>query len=460
VCGSIVVMKDKTVHKRPSVLSRDHGRPRSHPSLSDAEIESRLTDLISPTTYALVKRYHDLGLRERILTLPVMVALVLTMVWRQVPAVSQLVRMVSRDSLLWTPPINVSQKAFSLRLGSLPEQLFASVLTGLLPEFLARSLARCRPHPPVVAQALRRFAKLWIIDGSTLEALFRKVGPLRAEPEPVLGGKMFGLLDLPSKLPIQLWYNPDPNATDPSFLDRVKQLIGSDTLLLFDLGFYSFVWFDWLTTNTVAFVTRAKQGAAYDVIQRLVDTERVHDYTIQFGKYHSNPCEHPVRLVEVLIKGRWHRYLTNVLDPMVLSTSNVIDLYEQRWRIEDAFLLVKRLLGLAYLWTGSANGIALQIWATWLLYAVLVDLSDDVAEQLNIPLQTISFEMVYQGLYFFTQAHARGQADDPVTYLAAPQQSDLGIVKRRRKHRERDRLANRPDELDCQLDNPHLPLNF
>jgi hypothetical protein len=142
------------------------------------------------------------------------------------------------------------------------------------------------------------------------------------------------------------------------------------------------------------------------------------------------------------------------------SDRNVIDLCEQRWRIEDAFLLVKRLLGLAYLWTGSANGIALQVWATWLLYSVLVDLSDDVAEQLSIPLQTISFEMVYQGLYFFTLAHAKGQADDPVTYLAAPEQSDLAIVKRRRKHRERDRLANRPDELDRQLDNPHLPLNF
>ena len=74
----------------------------------------------------------------------------------------------------------------------------------------------------------------------------------------------------------------------------------------------------------------------------------------------------------MLIKGHWYRYLTNVLDPMVLSSADVLDLYEQRWRIEDAFLLVKRLLGLSYLWTGSANGIALQVWASWLLYAVLL----------------------------------------------------------------------------------------
>ncbi len=31
----------------------------------------------------------------------------------------------------------------------------------------------------------------------------------------------------------------------------------------------------------------------------------------------------------------------------------VIDLYHKRWRIEDAFNTVKRLLGLSYLWTGE-----------------------------------------------------------------------------------------------------------
>jgi hypothetical protein len=452
--------KKKTDSRTPVTVNRDHARPRNQPNPSDPEIEARLTELVSPLTYALVNQYHNLGLRERILTLPVMVAMVLTMIWRQVPAVSQLVKMVARDSLLWTPPIEVSQKAFSLRLGSLPEQLFASVLTELLPKLLARSQARSRPHPAIVTRALRHFERVWIFDGSTLEALFHKVGPLRGEPNTTLGGRMFGLLDLPSKLPIRLWYDPDPDVSERSYLAVVKPLLTAGTLLLFDLGFYGFGWFDWLTEHTVWFTSRAREVAAYDITRRLVDTERVHDYIIQFGKHHSSPCKHPVRLVEVLIQGRWHRYLTNVLDPMVLSTADVMDLYEQRWRIEDAILLVKRLLGLAYLWTGSVNGVALQVWASWLLYAVLVDLSDAVAAELNVPLQTISFEMVYRGLYYFTQAHSKGQAEDPVAYLAAPEQSDLGIIKRRRRSRERDRRANRPEEFDYQLDKVLTGLNF
>jgi hypothetical protein len=63
---------------------------------------------------------------------------------------------------------------------------------------------------------------------------------------------------------------------------------------------------------------------------------------------------------------------------------------------------------------------------------VLVDLSDDIAEQLSLPLRRISLEMVFRGLYHFTQAYHRGQAQDPVMYLANQAQS-LGLIKRKRR---------------------------
>ncbi len=107
-------------------------------------------------------------------------------------------------------------------------------------------------------------------------------------------------------------------------------------------------------------------------------------------------------------------------------------LYAQRWRIEDAFNVIKRLLGLAYFWTGSINGVMVQVWATWILYAALIDLTDAVAQALRKPFQDISIEMVYRGLYHFTLAHHRGNADDPVAYLATKAKR-LGIVKRTRK---------------------------
>jgi hypothetical protein len=87
----------------------------------------------------------------------------------------------------------------------------------------------------------------------------------------------------------------------------------------------------------------------------------------------------------------------------------------------------------------------LQVWASWLLYAVLIDLSDAVAQELDIPLDQVSIEMVYRGLYHFSVAHQKGNAHDPVTYLAS--KTNLGIVKRRRRSRERARLDKYPVEL-------------
>lgn len=79
------------------------------------------------------------------------------------------------------------------------------------------------------------------------------------------------------------------------------------------------------------------------------------------------------------------------------------------------------------------------MWATWLLYGVLVDLTGAVAAELDQPLDMRSREMVSRGLSPFTAAFQRGEADDPVTSLAA--QTDLGIIKRRRTSRERARTA-------------------
>jgi hypothetical protein len=432
--------------RRPPDYYRDHARPVYAPAPGDPAIEARLTDLISPATYVLTRAYHDLGLRWRILNLPVMVALVLALIWRHMASVTTLLQTLDREPLLWSPPLRVSQQAFSLRLRSLPADLFGQVFHAVLPELLTRAAGRTRAHPVSVTHALRHFTHVRILDTTTLEALFRKVGQLREAPLPPLGGKVAALLDLPSKLPVQVWFTPSAAANDRTYFDAIKAALTAKTLAIFDGGFYAFPFFDWLTEQGIGFITRAHSSLAFAVQEVLVDTPRVRDRLVRIGLHHSNPCRHPVRLVEVQVGTVWYRYLTNVLDPAVLSTADIVDLYSRRWRIEDAFFIVKRLLGLSYLWTGASNGIALQVWATWLLYAVLIDLSDAVANALNVPLEQVSVEMVYRSLYHFTVAYQRGEASDPVAYLAA--QTDLGIVKRRRKYRERAHLDKWPSELN------------
>jgi len=69
----------------------------------------------------------------------------------------------------------------------------------------------------------------------------------------------------------------------------------------------------------------------------------------------------------------------------------------------------------------------------WLFYAVLVDLGDAVADELSLPFDQISLEMVYRGLYHFSVAYDKGKADDPIKYFATPENQDLGVVKYLRK---------------------------
>ncbi len=409
----------------------DHVRRTNRPSPDNEVIRERLKSLLTPAVYGQLAHYRSLGLRARILGLPVMVAAVLMMLWRQVPSVCELVKILAREDLLWTPPVRVSQQALSKRFLTFPAELFQRVLMELLPTLQERWAARQRPLPESVTYALKSFSHIFAVDGSTLEALFRKLKALQDTPVGALAGKICTVINLATRLPEHIWFTEDAQAHDATFLDRILAFARAGSLWVFDRGFYDFTFFDNLIDQGVAWITRLKSNAVFTVSQVLLQTADVRDRIIILGGV--NPCRHPVRLIEVRFGRTWYRYVTSVLNPVVLPASVVADLYRRRWRIEEAFLIVKRLLNLSYLWTGSVNGVLLQVWSTWLFFAVLVDLGDAVAEELMLPFDRISLEMVFRSLYYFIQAYNKGLATDPVKYLAAPENRDLGVVKRLRK---------------------------
>ena len=176
-----------------------------------------------------MRHFYDLGLRQRTLTLPVVLALVLSMIWRQIGSVHSAVLLLEREGFLWTGPVRASHQALNQWLRSLPAGLFRQVL--------------------------------------------------------------------------------------------------------FDLGSTSFARFAQLTAARVTFVTRAKGNLAYQVDRALRRASAVHDEVIWVG---GGADRQRLRLISVLHRGRWQRYLTNELDPEVLPVLYAVPLYYQRWRIEDA----------------------------------------------------------------------------------------------------------------------------
>ena len=76
--------------------------------------------------------------------------------------------------------------------------------------------------------------------------------------------------------------------------------------------------------------------------------------------------------------------------------------------------------------------------------AVLVDLADEVADELTLPFDSISVEMLFWGIYHFSQAVSRGSGTNLVAYFTAPENRDLGIVKSTRPKRAKPPLNLSP----------------
>ena len=259
-----------------------------------------------------------------------------------------------------------------------------------------------------------------------------------------MAGKICTVIDIVTRLPVEVWFNTNPRASETKFEADLLNLVTAKTLLLLDRGFYHFQFFAQLSSQQVDFITRLKVGAAVKVMQVFTSQHSVRDQLIKLGTGHNGAPILTLRLVEIRFGKTWYSYITSILDPEILPPYVVADLYRRRWRIEEAFNTVKRLLGLSYLWTGSINGVKLQVWATWLFYAVLVDLGDAVADELALPFDRISLEMVYRGLYHFSVAYEKGKATDLVKYFAAPENQDLGVVKSLRKPEKKIDLSTFP----------------
>lgn len=113
--------------------NRDHAKRQQRPMMEDEVISAQISALLTPALAKQKKYCRQLGLRDRILTLPLMVAAVLTMLWRDVAGVRELTRMLAREGFLWCDRLQVSQQALSKRFLTFPADLFERVFKEILP---------------------------------------------------------------------------------------------------------------------------------------------------------------------------------------------------------------------------------------------------------------------------------------------------------------------------------------
>jgi hypothetical protein len=241
--------------------------------------------------------------------------------------------MLAREDLLWCKATVVSQQALSQRFLSFPAALFEQVFMELLPQFKQRWAGRQRrPLPVSVECAHKQFDQIWIADSSTLEALFLKLKSLQDKTVGTLAGKMGTVVDLVTRLPVQIWFNQNPKASDTCFEDDLLNLVAAKTLLIIDRGFYHFLFWSQLQEKEVDIICRLKAGAAYTVERTFTDRAGVKDLLIRLGVKRKGVPQLQMHLVQVKFGSVWYSYITTVVEPERLPPYIVADLYRRRWR--------------------------------------------------------------------------------------------------------------------------------
>ena len=148
---------------------------------------------------------------------------------------------------------------------------------------------------------------------------------------------MSTVIDLMTRLPVEIWFEENPKASDTKPEENILNLVTENTLLLLDRGFYHFNFWLQLIDKKVDFITRIKKGAAIKVEQVFTDSYGLRDRKIRLGSGTKKTPFITLRLIEVKSGKTWHSYLTSVLDPHILPPYVIADLYRRRWRIELRF---------------------------------------------------------------------------------------------------------------------------
>jgi len=161
---------------------------------------------------------------------------------------------------LWCRPTTVTQQAMSQRFLSFPATLFEGVFKNLLPSLRTAWYQRNqRPLPESIQFALSKFSRIWIVDSPMLEALFCKLKSLKDMPKGQLAWKMATVIDLMTRLPVDIWFQENPRASDVKLEENILQLVPTKTLLLLDRGFYNFSFWLKLIEADIHLITRLKK---------------------------------------------------------------------------------------------------------------------------------------------------------------------------------------------------------
>lgn len=241
--------------------------------------------------------------------------------------------------------------------------------------------------------------RVYALDESSLRPVKRWLQELRGVPagDPsLLAGRLVGLFDVRRQQWLRLDWLPQAIANCQVHAEAMLSQIEIGALLLFDLGYYNFEWFDTLTQRGIWWIARLRSNGSYSIEHILLQRDGYFEALIFLGAYRSDQTAYLMRLIRVRYRGQWYSYISNVTDPSKLSGAEVVALYARRWDIELGFRMLKDHLGLRWLWSAKPQVIGAQLWATVILAQILHALQVQVAVESGVETFDVSLELLWR----------------------------------------------------------------
>jgi hypothetical protein len=290
--------------------------------------------------------------------------------------------------------------------------------------------ARLTPLLPHLTPDLAPFASAIVaLDETTLDPLARRL-PARDGAPPAarrLPGTLAGLFDIRRQQWRTLWLRSDVTQNEKVLARALVATLARGSLILADLGYFGFQWFDDLTEAGHWWISRFRAKTSYRIVHVHAQHGDTLDALIWLGAYRADRTKHLMRLIQVRHGGHLRRYLTNVRDPQVLSAQAILDLYARRWDIECAIKLVKTHLGLSLWWSSNDAVIQQQLWAVLTIAQIVQALRVEIAMQATVEIFDVSLALLVQYLPLFA---ARGE--DPIAVFVERGQA-AGFIRPSRR---------------------------
>lgn len=310
-------------------------------------------------------------------------------------------RLVAEKGIWNWPRVSISDEAVYKRLkqgGTQPlEDLFekvSAVLAGRLTPWVDTSLA------PFATDVVA-------LDATTVDPLARKLTDPSEAKTAVrpLAGRLLGAFDVRRQQWLKVLYRPNPDENEKLHARDLLEALKPGTLILADLGFFSFAWFDELTERGFWWLSRGRAKTSYKVIHTYYEHGETRDDLVMLGAHRADRTKHTARRMQFRQGANLRVFLTNVNDPTVLSIHDAATLYARRWDIEMAVQMVKQHLKLRLLWSNNLVVVQQQIWATLIIAQIISAMRMEIAGRAGVDIFEVSLPLLIEYLPKYASRH-------------------------------------------------------